>query len=73
MANETEELCRAAAKLAPAERLELVHRIMESLDTPDDRLNALWANEADHRFAAYKRGEIEAFDESEVFGNSGRA
>lgn len=73
MTNETEELCRAAAKLAPVERLELVHRIMESLDAPDERLNALWAAEADHRFAAYKRGEIESFDESEVFGDSGKS
>lgn len=72
MTHDTEELCRAASRLAPVERLELVHRIMESLDAPDERLDALWAKEADHRFAAYKRGEIETFDESEVFGDLGK-
>jgi len=45
---------------------------MESLDAPDERLDALWAKEADNRFAAYKRGEIETFDESEVFGDLGK-
>ena len=65
----TEELCRAATQLPPAERLELIQRIMETLDAPDQAINALWAKEADERFDAYKRGDIPAYDESEVFGD----
>lgn len=69
MSQITEELCRAAVQLPPAERLDLVQRIMETLDASDEVINTLWAKEADDRFDAYKRGEIQAHDESEVFGD----
>ena len=56
----SETLSAQAAQLAPEERIQLVERILNSLDQPDAALDALWANEASDRLAAYRRGEIKA-------------
>ena len=55
-----ETLSAQAAQLAPEERIQLVERILNSLDQPDAALDALWANDANDRLAAYRRGEIKA-------------
>ncbi len=56
----SETLSAQAAQLAPEERIQLVERILNSLDQPDAALDALWANDANDRLAAYRRGEIKA-------------
>lgn len=55
-----EALSAQAAQLPPAERIEVVERILNSLDQPDALMEALWAEEANDRMAAYRRGEIKA-------------
>lgn len=62
----TETLSAQAVQLPPEERMALVERILDSLDEPDASLDALWANEADDRLAAYRRGEIRAVALSDV-------
>ena len=52
----SETLSAQAAQLAPEERIQLVERILNSLDQPDAALDALWANDANDRLAAYRRG-----------------
>ena len=52
--------------LPPEVRVEIVERILDSLDQPNVTLDALWAKEADERLAAYRRGEIKAIALSEV-------
>lgn len=61
-------LSQQAAQLPPAERVELVERILDSLDMPDPSLEALWAKEADNRLAAYRRGEMRAVPLAVVLG-----
>lgn len=56
----SETLSAQAAQLAPEERIQLVERILNSLDQPDAALDVLWTNEASDRLAAYRRGEIKA-------------
>ena len=56
----SETLSTQAAQLAPEERIQLVERILNSLDQPDAALDVLWANDASDRLAAYRRGEIKA-------------
>ena len=67
------ELATMAAKLAPSDRLQLVETILATLDKPDPEISAAWADEAKDRLAAYRRGELAAVDESEVFGDLDRA
>lgn len=59
-------LSEQAVQLPPVERMALVERILDSLDTPDPSVDALWAHEADDRLAAYRRGEVRAVALSEV-------
>lgn len=68
MSHTAESLSQQAAQLPPAERMELVERILDTLDTPDPSLDALWAQEAEGRLAAYRRGEISALPLAEVLG-----
>lgn len=60
MTTTAEALSAQAAQLPPAERIEVVERILNSLDQPDALLEALWTEEANDRMAAYRRGEIKA-------------
>jgi len=66
MSQAAEALSAQAAKLPPEERLEVVERILESLDRPNVTLDGLWAKEADDRLTAYRRGEIKAVALSDV-------
>lgn len=68
----TQELASQAAKLPPSERLQLVETILATLDKPDPGIEAAWAAEAEDRLAAYRRGELAAVDEREVFGDLDR-
>lgn len=66
MTQAAEVLSAQAAKLPPEERMEVVERILDTLDPPNAALDALWAKEATDRLAAYRRGEIEALALSDV-------
>ncbi len=61
-----EALCAQVVQLPPEERMQVVERILDSLDEPDASLDALWAKEAEHRLTAYRRGEMRAVSLSEV-------
>lgn len=45
--------------------------ILATLDKPDPEIAAAWAREAEDRLAAYRRGEIQAVGEDDVFGDLG--
>ena len=66
MSQAAEALSAQAAKLPPEERVEVVERILDSLDQRNATLDALWSTEADDRLAAYRRGEINAMALSDV-------
>ncbi|MFZ2124556.1 addiction module protein [Rhodoferax sp.] len=66
MADTAEILCAQIVQLPSEERMQVVERILDSLDEPDASMDALWAKEADNRLAAYRRGEIRAVTLSEV-------
>lgn len=66
MSKAAEALSAQVTQLPPEERMEVVERILDSLDQPDAALDALWAKEADDRLAAYRRGEIKAVALSDV-------
>lgn len=61
-----ETLSAQVVQLPPEERMQVVERILDSLDEPDASLDALWAKEADDRLSAYRRGEVRAVALSEV-------
>lgn len=66
MTEAAKKLSIEARKLSPAERLELVDDVLESLDESSPRIDGLWAKEAEDRLAAYRKGEIKAVSLQEV-------
>jgi putative addiction module component (TIGR02574 family) len=55
------QVLEEALSLPPAERAEFADRLLSSLDaSPVDRIDALWAAEAEDRIEAFERGEIKA-------------
>ena len=68
MTVQTQQVLEKAVHLPPAERAELVEQILSSFDFPaHDKIDALWAQEAEDRIDAYDRGELKAIPASRVF------
>ncbi len=69
----TDQLAKKAMGLRPTERIRLVEAILYGLDKPDPDIEKSWIAEAEARYKAYKRGELQAieWDEIRVCGNSG--
>jgi len=63
------ELSVAARKLTASERAALIDDLLASLDAPDPRIDALWAEEAERRLAAVESGEMPARDAEEVLAD----
>ncbi|NIP38055.1 MAG: addiction module protein [Candidatus Dadabacteria bacterium] len=59
-------MLQEAIKLKPAEKAKLIDQLILSLDKPDSDLDKLWAEEAEARLAAYKRGKLKAVSLKEV-------
>lgn len=54
------ELVQEIEKLPPAERVQIVDRVIRDTIKPDADLEQIWVREAAARWDAYKRGEVEA-------------
>ncbi len=67
MTNPANIILDQALKLSATERAIVAEKLLFSLDSPDSKIDALWAKEADSRVEAYKKGEIEAIPAEEVF------
>ena len=55
-----DKVLKDALTLKPAEKAELIDKLLSSLDKPDVELEAVWAKEAESRIDAYARGAIKA-------------
>lgn len=56
-----------ALELSATERADVAEKLLFSLDSPDSKIDALWAKEADARVEAYKNGKLETVSAEEVF------
>ncbi|MBM3132909.1 MAG: addiction module protein [Deltaproteobacteria bacterium] len=54
------KILKEALALKPAEKAELIDKLLSSLDKSDAEIDELWAKEAESRIDAYERGEIKA-------------
>jgi putative addiction module component (TIGR02574 family) len=60
------EILKDAFNLRPAEKAELIDKLLSSLDNPDKKIDELWAKEAEDRIEAYDQGKIKALTLKEV-------
>lgn len=54
------KILKQALTLKPAQKAELIDKLLSSLDQPDREIDELWAKEAESRIDAYERGKIKA-------------
>jgi len=72
MSDRETEIFEEALSLPPGERAALAERLLSSLDTPDrQRVDQLWAREAEDRLDAYEQGGIEAVPAERIFDQIG--
>ncbi len=67
MSNSANMILDRALELSAIERASVAEKLLFSLDSPDLKIDALWAKEADSRVEAYIKGEIETISAEEVF------
>jgi len=62
----TEDILKEAISLRPSEQAKLVDRLIAILDKPDTELDKLWAEEAESRLDAFKKGKLKSVSLEEV-------
>lgn len=71
MTRKLEELESEVLTLEPPARAALAKRLIDSLDDlPDEEIEALWAQEAEARYADFKAGKTSAVSGDEVFARA---
>lgn len=63
---EQSEIVKQALSLPSGKKLELIDKLIASLDKPDEDIEKLWAKEAENRIDAYERGEMKSVSLEEV-------
>ncbi|MBU1667788.1 addiction module protein [bacterium] len=54
--------------MKPLDKLQLIEKILNSLNQPNKTMEEIWANEAEERIEAYDKGLISVVNEEDVFG-----
>ena len=61
------EILEQALKLRPEERYVVVEGLLKSLDIPDQKIDGVWAEEAEKRLVAYREGRLDAIPMEDIF------
>ena len=61
-----ETLVNEALTLPPVERVAVIDRLLSSLDEADQKLDELWADEAEARLEAFARGAMRSSTLEEI-------
>ena len=62
-----EHILDEISPLKPVEKLQLVDKILNSLNLFDRQIDTMWAQEAEDRIEAYERGMLSVVNEDDVF------
>ncbi len=62
-----DELMSEVVSLPVEIRLQLVEKLLESLNPSHKDIDKLWATEAERRIAELERGEVKTVQENDVF------
>ena len=73
MAKSVKLILDQALELSATERAAVAEKLLCSLDSPDSKIDAIWAKEADARIEAYEKGEVETVSAEDVFAKYRRS
>ena len=68
-----EQIFTEISPLKPLDKLQLIEKILNSLNQPNKSIEDIWANEAENRIKAYDNGLISVVNEDDVFGKYKRS
>lgn len=54
----SQDIYQQANQLPPLEKLRLAELLLADLDVPDPEIDAIWRDEAQKRWLAYRNGEL---------------
>jgi len=63
------EILSQAMALKPEDRFIIVEGLLKSLDEPDQKLEDIWADEAERRLMAYRNGQLKGISMETLFGD----
>lgn len=63
-----EQIFTEISLMKPLDKLQLIEKILNSLNQPNKTMEEIWANEAEERIEAYDKGLISVVNEEDVFG-----
>ena len=63
---DTKSILKEALQLRPAERLQLIEQLTQSLDKPDKEIEKIWAEESEKRYQALKEGKVDTIPLDEI-------
>jgi putative addiction module component (TIGR02574 family) len=66
MSTSADKLASQIKDLPDTEKLRLVDAILTELDKPDPEIDRIWAEQARHRWVAYKAGRVDTVSYDEV-------
>ena len=61
------ELLEQALTLNVNERTKLIDELFKSIDKPDEEIDQIWAEEAESRLEAYRKGELKTVPMENIF------
>lgn len=61
------ELLEQALTLNVNERTKFIDELFKSIDNPDEEIDQIWADEANKRLEAYRKGELKAVPMENIF------
>lgn len=61
------ELLEQALTLNINERTKLIDELFKSIDKPDEEIDQIWADEANRRLEAYRKGELKTVPMEDIF------
>ena len=61
------ELLEQALTLNINERTKLIDELFKSIDKPDEEIDKIWADEANRRLEAYRKGELKTVPMEDIF------
>ena len=68
---EDSQLLKDVLSMPEAERVELVERLLSSLDCPDrEEIDDFWGREPEDRIQSFEGGEIPSFAAKDVFDDA---
>jgi putative addiction module component (TIGR02574 family) len=68
-----EQIFNDISPLKPLDKLQLIEKILNSLNQPTQSMDKIWENEAEDRIEAYDNGLISVVNEEDVFGKYKRS